>query len=266
VIRAFFVVALVRLCQLTRGGFLIISDSERRSFGLRFMRLIEFIRTHPDAIEGEWEHFARTLTSFAAGLSVATLRDHLQEILEAIADDMASTQTSAQQYEKSQGNRPHGNALDRITTAHASMRLDSGFELEHAIAEYRALRASILRLWGQTKPSSEERDLDELIRFNETIDQCIAEVTRRFADKATRYSDRFVGILAHDVRTPLNLINLAAEHLLIDGSLKNVQLDDVSRIFRGVKRIARLVNDLAVLVRRRVNQPVPLTKANVDLG
>jgi len=32
------------------------------------------------------------------------------------------------------------------------------------------------------------------------------------------------------------------------------------------RRIERLVNDLAVLVRHRVNQPVPLTKTNLDLG
>ena len=230
------------------------------------MRLRDFVRNNPNDIEREWEHFARNLTPFAASLSVSTLRDHLREILEAMADDMASPQTSAQRQDKSQGKDTYGGTLDRITTAHASIRLDSGFQLEHAIAEYRALRASILRLWAQTKPSSEEQDLDEVIRFNETIDQAIAEVTRRFADKATHYSDRFVGILAHDARSPLNLINLAAQHLLVDGSLKNAQVADVSRIFRGVKRIVRLVDDLAVLVRHRASQPIPLTKAKVDLG
>jgi phospho-acceptor domain-containing protein len=179
---------------------------------------------------------------------------------------MASSQTLAQQQEKSEGKTAYGDALDRITTAHASMRLVSGFDFEHAIAEYRALRARILRPWAQTKPSNQEQNLDEVIRFNETIDQAIAEVTRSFAHRATRYGDRFVGILAHDVRSPLQLINLAAEHLLVDGSLKDPQVNDVSRIFRGVRRIERLVNDLAVLVRNRASQPVPLTKTNLDLG
>jgi signal transduction histidine kinase len=230
------------------------------------MRLREFILTHPDAIEREWEQFARTLTPFAATLSISTLRDHLREILEAIADDMAGSQTSAQQNEKSHAKDTYGDALDRITTAHASVRLDSGFQLEHAIAEYRALRASILRLWAQTKPSREEQNLDDVIRFNETIDQAVAEITRRFADHATRYSDRFVGILAHDVRGPLNLINLAAQRLLIDGSLETARVNEISRISRGVGRIVRLVNDLAILVRHRASQPLPLTKVNVDLG
>ena len=52
------------------------------------MRLRDFIRNNPNDIEREWEHFARNLTPFAARLSVSTLRDHLREILEAMADDM----------------------------------------------------------------------------------------------------------------------------------------------------------------------------------
>ena len=204
----------------------------RRRVGARPMRLRDFIRNNPNDIEREWEHFARNLTPFAARLSVSTLRDHLREILEAMADDMTSPQTSERQ-NKSQGRDTYGGTLDRITTAHAGMRLDSGFQLVHAIAEYRALSRQYPAVMGKTKPSGEEQDLDEVIRFNETIDQAVAAITRRFADQSTRYSDRFVGILAHDVRTPLNLINLAAHHLLLDGSLKNAQVADVSRISEG---------------------------------
>ncbi len=93
---------------------------DRKLGDVGFMRLCEFIRTHPDAIEREWEQFARTLTPFAASLSVSTLRDHLRKILQAITDDMASSQTSAQQQEKSEGKAAYGDALDRITTAASS--------------------------------------------------------------------------------------------------------------------------------------------------
>ncbi|HJU27720.1 MAG TPA: HAMP domain-containing sensor histidine kinase [Candidatus Binataceae bacterium] len=229
------------------------------------MRLIDFIRTQPDAIEREWEQFAKNLTPFAAGLSVSTLRDHLREILAAVVDDMEAPQTAAQQVQKSKGEGPRSNALDRITATHAGMRLDSGFELEHAIAEYRALRASILRLWSQSGPSPEERDVEQVTRFNETIDQSIAEIVRRFSGNATRYSNRLVGILVHDVRTPLNSINMAA-YQLQQGSLSDMQANSVSRIFRSVRRIDRLVSDLAVLVRSRIGSPLPLRKAIADLG
>jgi signal transduction histidine kinase len=231
------------------------------------MRLSEFIRTRPDAIEREWEKFAGTLTPFApAAASFSTSSYDLREILWAIADDMESPQTSAERRAKGHGKALYKDALDRITREHAGLRLDSGFDLEHVFAEYRALRASVLWLWAETNPSNKEQAFDEVLRFNEAIDQAIAEVTRRFADRATRYSDSFVGILVHDVRSPLYLINLAAEHLLLDGARKETRIDDVSRIFRGVKRIERLVNDLAVLVRHRTSQPIPLTRTNIDLG
>src|ERR1700757_3283948 len=119
------------------------------------MRLSEFIRTRPDAIEREWEKFARTLTQFAPTSSLSTSCDDLREILRAIADDMDSPQTSAQQREKSRGKAAYENALDRITGEHASMRLDFGFGLEQVMAEYRALRASVLWLWSETNPSNE---------------------------------------------------------------------------------------------------------------
>ena len=54
------------------------------------MRIGEFIRTHPDDIEPAWEAFARAISSFAPDLSVWLLRDHLREILLAMADDMDS--------------------------------------------------------------------------------------------------------------------------------------------------------------------------------
>jgi hypothetical protein len=51
------------------------------------MRVAQFIRTHPDEIESEWEKFAKAISSFAPDLNVSALRDHLREILLAMADD-----------------------------------------------------------------------------------------------------------------------------------------------------------------------------------
>ena len=75
------------------------------------------------------------------------------------------------------------------------MRLDSGFNLEHAISEYRALRSSILFLWVYSNRSDDDVDLSEVTRFNETIDQAIAEIVRRYADRTEHYGDVFLGIL-----------------------------------------------------------------------
>jgi signal transduction histidine kinase len=229
------------------------------------MRVAEFIRTHPNEIETEWERFARSISTFSPDLDVLTLRDHLREILIAMADDMETPQTLEEQAEKSQGEQARGGALDRITALHARMRLNSGFNLEHAISEYRALRSSILFLWMRTQPAGDDIVLSEVTRFNETIDQAIAEVIRRFADKSERYSDVFLGVLTHEVRNPLNVIKLSSETLKA-GPLQEVQARCVERVLRGAGSIERLVNDLAILVRSRMRVPFPLTRAACNLG
>jgi len=229
------------------------------------MRVAQFIRTHPIEIESEWENFAKAISPAGPALSVWSLRDHLREILLAIADDMESPQSPEEQAEKGQGKKIRGGSLDQTSALHARVRLNSGFNLEQAISEYRALRSSVLLLWMQTEPKDADVILAEVTRFNETIDQAIAEVIRRFADKSEHYSDVFLGVLTHEVRNPLNVIRLSGE------TLKTSQLDEaqsrrVERILRGVGSIDRLVSDLSILVRSRMRVPFPLTRTKSDLG
>jgi signal transduction histidine kinase len=198
-------------------------------------------------------------------LSVSTLRNHLRDILQAIADDMESPQSPEEQAEKSKGNAIRGGALDPISAMHARIRLDSGFNLEQAISEYRALRSSILFLWVRSQPSNEEVNLSEVTRFNETIDQAIAEVVRRYTDKSEIYNDVFLGILAHEVCNPLKVFKLAGQALAAR-SLQEEQSRIVGRIVRNVGTIDRLMNDLSILVRSRMRVPLPLTRSNADLG
>ena len=70
------------------------------------MQLSAFIRANPDDIERAWEEFARTLTPFSANMSHSILRDHLRDILTAVADDMDTEQSSAEQQAKSKGHGP----------------------------------------------------------------------------------------------------------------------------------------------------------------
>lgn len=229
------------------------------------MRLSKFIRANPDDIERAWEDFARTLTPFAADLSDSILRDDLRDILTAMSDDMDTPQSSAEQQAKSKGHGPRGGALDRISAIHARTRLDSGFSLEHAISEYRALRSSILFLWVRSAPKSEDIQLAEVTRFNETIDQAIAELVRRYASKDEMLNDQFVGALSHEIRNPLSAIALVAE-TLNKSSLEEPQRNNVARIHKNIESINRIVDDLAILVRSRMRVGLPLSKESSDLG
>ena len=144
------------------------------------MRLAEFILANVEPILTEWDAFARStwpVEASGAAIDPSKLRDHAEEILRAAAQDMISDQTEAQQSAKSKGNSPAGKtsvALDRASVSHGSGRVGEGFDLEAVVAEYRALRASVLRLWRESDPTPDLRDLADVTRFNETIDQSLA--------------------------------------------------------------------------------------------
>ena len=66
-------------------------------------RLQSFIRQNIGAILSEWDLFAKTKIPAAATMSLLELRDHAEEVLLAIADDIGCPQTEAQRDQKSKG-------------------------------------------------------------------------------------------------------------------------------------------------------------------
>src|SRR5436305_1415032 len=112
------------------------------------MRLAEFILHDMGAILAEWEAFATTLLPAAEGMTPLALRDHARQILEAVARDLTTHQTPEAQSEKSKGRAPKvAGAPETAAQTHAVLRAAGGFDINQLVAEYRALRTSVLRLW-----------------------------------------------------------------------------------------------------------------------
>ncbi|HWI14348.1 MAG TPA: sensor histidine kinase, partial [Burkholderiales bacterium] len=112
------------------------------------MRLAEFIVHDMEAILVEWEAFAATMLPAATGMSALALRDHAQSILEAVAKDITTGQTREAQSEKSKGRAPNVPcAPETAAQTHAILRARDAFDINQLVAEYRALRASVLRRW-----------------------------------------------------------------------------------------------------------------------
>ena len=129
------------------------------------MRLADFVLANVEPILGEWESFARSIWPAGATAAVAELRDDAEAILRETVLDMRSQQTSAEQAEKSKdtiGAREDEGGLSRASSSHGSGRVTSGFDLWAVIAEYRALRASVLRLWRASDPAPDLRDVEDL--------------------------------------------------------------------------------------------------------
>ena len=227
------------------------------------MHLSEFIRANVDKIVHEWEEFAKTLSAGKA-LPRWILRDHAPAIVKYIADDMEMPQAPVEEEAKSKGDGPTG-PIDHVAAVHVNLRIESGFDLVQIMAEYRALRSCVLRLWRQRYPESFADGAEEITRFAEAIDQNVAEAVPYYEERETQYRDRFLGILGHDLRGPINAITVGASLLATNG-LNEKQLGTVSRISNSVRRLNRMVSDLLDFSRGRLGDPMPIAAAAANLG
>ena len=138
------------------------------------MRMAELIRANIEPILQKWEEFAVTILP-AGNMNKGELRDHAKEMLLVIAEDIESSQTDLEQSDKSKGLKPLG-AGETAAQEHGVERLAAGFSINEAISEYRALRASVIRLWAnEASRTLHQSDVDDLIRFNDAIDQSLDE-------------------------------------------------------------------------------------------
>lgn len=142
-----------------------------------------------------------------------------------------------------------------------------GFTLEEMFAEYRALRASVLRLWIDSRSQRlDEDDAQDVIRFNEAIDQALAESITRFSTGLERSREMFLAILGHDLRTPLGAVTTAAGFLVEEGDLDGNNLTLAKRIRSSAGRMKALISDLLEFTSARLGGGIELTLSEVDVG
>jgi signal transduction histidine kinase len=225
------------------------------------MRLSEFIRADAERIVREWEEFAKTLSA-GAGLPRWILRVHAPAILQSIAQKVETPQLPVEQ--QANGKLSPG-AIEHVTAAHVNLRIESGFDLVQIMAEYRALRACVLRLWRERDPDSFHLGAEEITRFTEAVDQAVAGTVPIYEQHEAQYRDRFLGILGHDLRNPLNSISLSVTSLAGAEGLNEKQLATVSRILSSVRRLDHMVNDILDFARGRLGSPMPISPVPTNL-
>lgn len=229
------------------------------------MRLADFIRHDMEAIVAQWEAFAATLLPAAAGLESLALRDHAPDILAAVARDLDTPQTRQEQSDKSKGRAPKPvDATETAAQTHAVLRARGGFDINQLVAEYRALRASVLRLWMDAHAGGPER-IDDLIRFNEAIDQAVAESVGHFQRQVEQARNLLLGTLAHDMRSPLSTILMTANYLKALNAGQPISTA-AARLIGSGRAMQALLDDLVDFNRTNLGLGIRVTPADIDLA
>ncbi|AKS09762.1 sensor histidine kinase [Pseudomonas trivialis] len=229
------------------------------------MRLADFIIENLEPILQAWEDFARTIQTPGADLDRVDLRDHAEQMLRAIAMDLRNTQTAQEQIDKAQGLAPQDEDETPAET-HAVTRLMAGFSIDQMVSEYRALRTSVLSQWLQQVKHGTPLDIDDMNRFHEAIDQALTESIASYSRAVEASRNVFLGILGHDLRTPLGAILLGADILRRSEELGERGNKVAGQIYTSVQRASQIVGDLLDLTRCQMGPGIPVKRVDVDLA
>jgi signal transduction histidine kinase len=227
------------------------------------MRLSRFISDNIDAILVNWVAFAREQAPAAANLDEVALLDHGRLILEEIAADMRRPQGEDERQAKSEGGSVIASqSSDVPSRSHARQREKQGFEVEQLVAEYRALRATVLRLWASASNDEQVQDLEDVTRFNEAVDQAIAESLKVFVAEVNRSRDLFLGILGHDLRGPLSTISTC---VAVQVRARPNDSPQAAIILRSVAQMKALLDDMVEYTRHRLGSELAIDPSCLQL-
>lgn len=230
------------------------------------MRLSKFIAKNIEEILIEWEKFAKTITPAAETMNSLTLRDHAKLILEAAARDIETNQTNQEQSDKSKGLADNLAGEETAAATHGALRQLAGFDLNQLGSEYRALRASVIRLWMAQITEFDDSEFNDIIRFNEAIDQALAESIASYSNAVEQSRQTFLAILGHDLRNPLSTIQISSQILLQSAALDAQHLDVAARIKRSVSTMNRMIKDLLEFAGGQIGKKIPVKLEATNMG
>jgi signal transduction histidine kinase len=194
------------------------------------------------------------------------LENSIKELLAAIADDMETDQTPERQLEKSHGEREgNSRALIDHARSHADHRVGQGFSMPDMASEFRAVRASVMRLCANGE-DAQNVHVSQVVRFNEALDEAWMVSLGWFEAQLSQARELFIGVLGHDMRGPLHAIMMASELLLMDDTMSQNSSIASTRIFGSSKRLAAMLDDLLDFTSTRLGNTLAVSLRDGDMG
>jgi signal transduction histidine kinase len=229
------------------------------------LRLSDFILTNMETILQAWEDFARTIEPPALTMDDKELRDHARQMLTTIAADLKTPQSEQEQTEKSMGLGDR-DQRDSAAETHAEARLLSGYTVVQLVSEYRALRSSVLALWTAETSADRASEMEDVTRFNEAVDQALAESVARYEKMVKQSQNMFLAILGHDLRNPLGTVITGASFITQSVDIAPKYVLVANRIFNSGQRMSKLISDLIDFTRTHLGPGIPIKPQQANLG
>lgn len=214
----------------------------------------EFLRSNHELILREWDRQTAQLPS-TEGLSPQGRRDHIPEMLEAMASAVERSDTTSV-------------SLQQLPLTHADERWLQDFDLREIVDEYRLLRRVILGLYATSEDpryASAADRLPAILAFSENIDHAIANAVDHCTLKRDRVREYFIGMLSHDLRDPLSAIVMNAQIQTLTPGMPPAEVERSNRIRASASKMQRLIDDMLDVTRARLGRGLPITPVEVDL-
>jgi len=229
------------------------------------MRLAQFIRSHVPDIVAEWIDFATTLRPFSRSTNPATLRNAIIAMLQSIADETMKAESPREQFDKARGRVDATAAAPSAAWEHGLQRLDAGLDINQVVAEFRVLRAVVIRLY-QSHEAIHDARLDEFVRFNEAIDQSIAETLAAYTQQLDKLRNTLLAVLAHDLRGPLQAIVMTGDVMSLL-ELEHPRMRVLaSRVKRAGARMNELIDDFLTFLTPTIGGEIPIEREDLDMA
>ena len=110
------------------------------------------------------------------------------------------------------------------------------------------------------------QDLEDIIRFNEAVDQTIAESVRRYTKRIDHSRNMFLGILGHDLSNPIGAASMCGQLMIAKGTLDPKMRILAAQIIDSTARANIIINDLLDFTRAGIGSGLSVVKVDADMG
>lgn len=229
------------------------------------MNLAAFIQTNLERILEEWEAIPRPENHPSQTESRPVRRDDAGELLRAIARDLDARRKSGRRAAAKPDRSDATTDIQAAADKHGAGRAKLGFTLDQMIAEFPLLRSCVTSLWLKESPRLTADDVDDLVRFNASVDVALCKSVSEYVARINRSREIFLGILGHDLKDPLSAIVMSADLLAELPREEDRRREIAARIHTIGTRMQQMISDLLDFTRSRLGGGMPIEPHPVDL-